>query len=416
MMGIPAGVFQQGQGLRAAAGGILALALWAGCYGLAAAQPAHVLPEPGENLRPLYATSEEVAEGKRLADKSCAGCHGSKGASENAGIPSLAGQRPVYLYRQLKAYQSGARKASAMNEAARFLSDDALVKVAAYYANLDPAPPSGGAPPAAAKPGPLEAGKAAAAGCVGCHGETGVSKTPGTPSLAGESPQYLVTAMNAYRSGQRRSDVMTSMLAAIPEPDLGNIGLYFALQKPARAPTPSTGEAAAGNSAATTCAGCHGDQGVSGNPSTPSLAGQDAQYLAAALREYKGGGRSEQTMKGLAASLDDHARANLAAYYAAQQPQMPKVQKPLSTAEWVERCGRCHGVGGNSVAPRLPALAAQRFDYLTKALRDYRSGARQSPEMAAMSSMLSDADIGNLAAYYARQHGRSFVYLIVPAK
>ncbi len=141
--------------------------------------------------------------------------------------------------------------------------------------------------------------------------------------------------------------------------------------------------------AAAACAGCHGDKGVSSNPANPSLAGQDAQYLAAALHAYKDGSRSDETMKGLAASLDEAAVKNLAAFYASQQPQPTNVRKPLTTAEWAQRCDRCHGVNGNSTDPRLPALAAQRVDYLEKVLHAYRTGERKSPQMAAMSEGLT---------------------------
>ena len=103
-----------------------------------------------------------------------------------------------------------------------------------------------GAKAAPAKPDPVQAGKAAASGCAGCHGEGGVSKTPGTPSLVGLDPNYLVAAMKAYKEGQRKNEVMKSMLAAVTEPDLNNIALYFALQKPARAQTPASGDQAAG--------------------------------------------------------------------------------------------------------------------------------------------------------------------------
>jgi cytochrome c553 len=383
----------------------------------AAAQPASVLATNGDAFRPVYAGAEEVAEGKRLADVSCANCHGPNGISTISGVPHVAAQRPAYLYLELKAYQSGARGDSIMNQAVKFLSDDALVKVAAYYASLDPVQAGADADkPVAAKPDPIQAGKAAAAACGGCHGEVGVSKTPGMPSLAGLDPNYLVAAMKAYKGGQRKNDMMKSLLATVADPDMSNIAIYYATQKPARAQTAASGDPAAGKSAAAACGGCHGDQGVSGNPATPSLAGQDAQYLAAALHTYKNGSRSDETMKGLVASLDDNAIKNLAAYYATQQPQPPNVRKPLTTGEWVERCDRCHGVNGNSTDPRLPALAGQRVDYLTKVLHDYRTGARRSPQMLAMSDMLSDADVENLAAYYARQHARGFVYVIVPSK
>jgi cytochrome c553 len=148
----------------------------------------------------------------------------------------------------------------------------------------------------------------------------------------------------------------------------------------------------------------------------PSLAGQDAQYFAAALRAYKDGARSDETMKGLAASLDEATVKNLAAFYANQQPQATNIRKPLTTAEWAQRCDRCHGVNGNSTDPLLPALAAQRADYLEKTLHAYRTGERKSPQMAAMSDVLTEAEVESLAAHYARQKARAVVYVAVPAK
>jgi cytochrome c553 len=146
------------------------------------------------------------------------------------------------------------------------------------------------------------------------------------------------------------------------------------------------------------------------------LAGQDAQYFVAALAAYKDGTRNNETMKGLATALDNSTMKNLAAYYASQQPRAPNVRKPLTTQEWVQRCDRCHGRDGNSTNPRLPLLAGQRVDYLTKVLHAYRTGARKSPEMAAMSDVLTENDIDNLAAYYSAQKARSAVYVVVPAK
>jgi cytochrome c553 len=382
------------------------------------AQPGAVKPGSGDDMRAVYATPQDVAEGKRVAEASCMGCHGVNGVSATKGIPNLAGQRPVYVYLELKAYQSGVRSAEAMTNAVKFLSDDALVKAAAYYASLDPAQPNStpSAKSAPAKLEPVQAGKAAAAACAGCHGDTGISKMPGTPSLVGLDPKYLLASMKEYKSGQRKNDVMKSMIAAVADADLSNIALYYALQKPARAQTPATGDQAAGKAAAATCAGCHGEKGVTGNPAIPSLAGQDAQYVAAALRAYKDGARSDETMKGLAATLDEAAAKNLAAFYANQQPQSTNVRKPLTTAEWVQRCDRCHGVNGNSTDPRLPALAAQRLEYLERVLHAYRTGERKSPQMAAMSDVLTEADVENLAAYYARQKARAVVYVALPAK
>ncbi len=371
-----------------------------------------------DELRPLFATPDDIEQGKELAQASCASCHGPNGISSTAGVPNLAGQRPSYIYSLLKAYQIGGHPGGhdvANMKLLKFFSDDALVKVAAYYASLDPAQP---AAEARATPfiDPVQAGKTAAAACAGCHGEAGVSAAPGIPSLIGQEPQYLVAAMKDYKSGQRQNDTMKAAVAALSDADMNHIALFFALQKPARAQTSAEGDAAAGKAAAVGCAGCHGDQGVSGNPATPNLAGQDAAYLVDALRSYKNSTRSNETMKGLASSLDDAGMKNLAAYYAALEPQPVKVSRPLSLDEWAQKCNRCHGLNGNSTQVNIPALAGQRMDYLEAALHAYQTGARRNSEMAAMANALSSDDIKGLAAYYSRQKPRAVVFVTVPAK
>lgn len=381
------------------------------------ASAATVQPSATDDFRAAYATPQDVAEGKHLADASCSRCHGPNGISTANGVPHLAGQRAVYLHLELQAYKSGARGKNMMAEAARFLSDDALVKVAAYYASVDPAQPA----PAvitrstSAGPDPVSAGKAAAASCAGCHGEAGISKIPGMPSLVGLDPKYLVAATNSYKSGKRKHDMMKALVAGLGESDVSNIALFYAAQKPGRAQTPAPGNEAAGKAAAAACVACHGEAGVS-TGITPSLAGQDAQYFVAAMGAYKDGSRSDPMMKDPAASTSDAVAKDLAAYYASLQPQPPKVSKALSTADWALRCDRCHGINGNSTDPRLPALAAQRVEYLEMVLNAYRTGARKSEAMAAMSNVLNEAEVRMLAAHYSRQKARAVVYVVLPAK
>jgi cytochrome c553 len=370
-----------------------------------------------EDLRVLYATPAEVSEGRKLAESSCARCHGSDGVSTIKGVPHLAAQRPVYLVATLRAYQTGMRGDHAMENALRFLNDTGLVSVAAYYASLDPpVPPPDSGKVAPVSHDPLAAARTATGACAGCHGEAGVSKIPGTPSLVGLDPKYFVAAMNAYKNGQRKSDIMKSMAAPLGDADVKNIALFYALQKALRAPTPAAGDQAAGKSAAAACSGCHGENGVSSNPANPSLAGQDAQYIVSALKGYKDGSRKDETMKLAASSLGERAMNDMAAHYARQEPRAPKVEKPLTLAEWVGRCDRCHGPNGNSTDVRSPALAAQRIEYLHKVLSSYKAGERKNSVMAAMSSTLSDSDVEHLAAYYARQKARGVVFIAVPAK
>jgi len=384
----------------------------------AAAQAGGAASERGDDLRAVYAGPAEIAEGKAVAAGQCARCHGVNGISETTGLPHLAGQRAAYLYVEMLAYRSGLRKNESMTAAVRFLSDDALVKVAAYYASLDPAQPAAarGARRARPKSDPVQAGKAAAAACEGCHGERGITSTPGMPNLVGIDPKYLVAAMKAYKSGGRKEDMMKSVVAGMSDADMDNVALYYGLQKPARAKTPAAGDPKAGQAAASACSGCHGERGVSGSAANPSLAGQDAEYFAAAMKAYKSGTRADPTMKGIAEGLDEKAVKNLAAYYAAQSPQAPNVRVPLTLEQRVQRCDRCHGVGGNSTDPRTPLLAAQRLDYLEQVLRAYRSGARKHSAMAAMTEGLNDAEIDGLASYYSQRRARAVVFVTLPCR
>jgi cytochrome c553 len=366
-------------------------------------------------MRPLFATAVDIADGKQLANMSCASCHGVDGISSVPDVPYVAGQRPAYLYEALKDYRSGARNDVKMTEAIKFLSDDAMVKVAAYYASLDPASPPA-KPPGPVKLNAEQVGKGLAAACAGCHGNTGVSQIPGIPSLAGLDPKYVVGAMQTYKSGQRKHDTMKAMVASLSDSAMNDVALFYGLQKPERTKTPAAGDRAAGKAAVAACAGCHGEGGVSASPDTPSLAGQDAEYTVAALTAYKDGARANDTMKGIASSLDKTAMKNIAAYYAAQQPKAPNVRAPLTVTEWTERCNRCHGANGNSTDPRFPMLASQKDAYLKKALQEYQAHKRKSHEMGAMAGVLSEADIANLAAFYAHQKARAVLFVPVPAK
>jgi cytochrome c553 len=67
-------------------------------------------------------------------------------------------------------------------------------------------------------------------------------------------------------------------------------------------------------------------------------------------------------------------------------------------------CAGCHGADGNSTIPMYPKLAGQHEQYLVKAIKAYKSGDRKDPTMAPMAATLtSDADIENVAAYFASQ-------------
>ena len=69
-------------------------------------------------------------------------------------------------------------------------------------------------------------------------------------------------------------------------------------------------------------------------------------------------------------------------------------------------CAACHGPDGNkTIDAQYPRIAGQYADYLAKALRDYKSGARKNAIMAGFATTLSDQDIDDLSAYFAAQQG-----------
>jgi len=69
-----------------------------------------------------------------------------------------------------------------------------------------------------------------------------------------------------------------------------------------------------------------------------------------------------------------------------------------------EVCGACHGPEGNKPSdPTQPVLAGQHYDYLVRALTDYKLGKRNNPIMKGFASQLSKKEIEDVAAWFASQ-------------
>jgi len=83
---------------------------------------------------------------------------------------------------------------------------------------------------------------------------------------------------------------------------------------------------------------------------------------------------------------------------------------PVAGQRKSQTCVACHGPDGNSPTPDFPKIAGQHQDYLLKALKDYKSGARKNPIMAPMAAPLTVRDMEDLAAYYASQKGLTLKY------
>jgi len=349
------------------------------------------------------ATEKQVAArgdataGKAIVERDCKACHGLDGKGVAPGIPNLAAQREGYLLASLKEYKEGKRPHAALKDMAANMSDADMRNVAAYFAGLPPVAASQAAPAGSSL---YDEGKALAAACTKCHGEDGNSKTPGTPTLAGQQPHYLVAAIQEYHQGERGTAAMKSMLTGADKLQLEKLGLYFSSQNPLpRAAAPAVGDPEAGQPATALCGGCHGAGGVSHDASTPSLAGQDPQYLVKSIKAYRTS-RQHWGMQRFVAGLSDKDIANIAAFYAVQKPQAAD-KVPSSTQELAEKCNRCHDAENAAVA--APKMRGQDKDYLVIALRQYRDGKRESSTMHNMSSIYNNALIDSIATWYASQ-------------
>lgn len=73
-----------------------------------------------------------------------------------------------------------------------------------------------------------KAGRQKAQPCTVCHGANGLSQQPDAPSLAGQPAYYLGSQLRAYRSGERRHEVMAVMAKALSDEDIANLAAWFA--------------------------------------------------------------------------------------------------------------------------------------------------------------------------------------------
>ena len=339
-----------------------------------------------------------INAGKVVAERDCVGCHGLDGKGKAPGIPNLAAQRGPYLLASIKEYKDQKRIHAALRDMMASLNAADMNDVVAYYSSLPPIPVATAQD--VRQSSPYQEGKALARACAKCHGEDGNSRTPGTPSLAGQQPHYLVAAIREYHQGDRNAAPMKSMLRGTNDYELEKLALYFSSQTPAPRSTPSFGNAAAGEPETAMCGGCHGMRGVSNDAATPSLAGQDAKYLVAAIKSYRKD-RRNWGMQRYVSALSDEDIDNIAAFYAVQTPKAADVM-PASTKELAEKCNRCHDVDNNP-AMAAPKMNGQDRDYLIMALRAYRDGRRQSSMMHSMSFNYSNAIIESIASWYASQ-------------
>ena len=150
--------------------------------------------------------------------------------------------------------------------------------------------------------GDIKAGEKKIAMCIGCHGIKGYQasfpEVYKVPMISGQSAKYLVSALTAYKKGERKHPTMRGVADNLTDQDMADIGAYYEAHGKV-AGAPALPKAPDGSAQVTAliqkggCTSCHGDSFSKPiDPSYPKIAGQHADYLFVALKSYKSEGHA----------------------------------------------------------------------------------------------------------------------------
>jgi cytochrome c553 len=179
-----------------------------------------------------------------------------------------------------------------------------------------------------------------------------------------------------------------------------------------RAADPARGEALAKEGK---CAKCHGDAGISDDAEDVNIAGLRASYLYKQLKDYQDKSRDERDMYKKTRNLDDQQMADLAVWFASQEPAPVAADRNIDPAvlrlvfhgdpkRLLKACAACHGRNGRGGQFDHAALAGQYPEYLISTLTEFKEGDRTNDvysRMRYVAEALTEEEIEALAGYYA---------------
>ena len=155
-----------------------------------------------------------------------------------------------------------------------------------------------------------------------------------------------------------------------------------------------------------TCFACHGERGAAPLPQHPILAGQEYYYLYVQLKEFKSGLRKSEIMGPTVQALQLEELKLIARFFSLQTwptishaPDPAKVEVAKTAIESGE-CVACH-LGDFRGDSRVPRLAGQYPEYLTRTMLDFKNRVRNNaPDKGALLATFSEKDIVSLADYF----------------
>lgn len=177
--------------------------------------------------------------------------------------------------------------------------------------------------------GDAKAGEKKNAMCIGCHGIVGYQASfpeiHKVPKISGQGEKYIISALNAYKKGERKHPTMRGISASLSDQDMADLAVFYAASG-VDANTKPLEKAADGSAKAMeliakgACLSCHGESlSKPIDPSYPKLAGQHNDYLYVALKAYKVDGnpqvgRGNAIMGGVAKQFTNAELKELANY------------------------------------------------------------------------------------------------------
>ena len=161
------------------------------------------------------------------------------------------------------------------------------------------------------------------------------------------------------------------------------------------------------------CAGCHGTNGNSNGPATPTIAGVSSEYFIEAMEEYKSGERPATVMGRIAKGYTDEEIKLMAGFFAKQKmqrlPQKVDAKMAKKGMKLHEKyCEKCHEDGGRSTEDDAGILAGQWKPYLKYTMSDFLDGKREmskkmKKKVNTLKSKGGDKAFEQLLQYYASQ-------------
>jgi len=162
------------------------------------------------------------------------------------------------------------------------------------------------------------------------------------------------------------------------------------------------------------CVACHGAAGNSTITQNPKLAGQHDAYIQKQLHDFKGPGRNNAVMTGIAKALGEDDVRNIAAFLEQQKPAPgsarnkntidlgKKIYRAGIAEKQVPACAGCHGPNGAGIPAQYARIAGQHQDYTIAQLTNFRTGTRaNSAQMTAVGKRMSDEEMQAVADYIA---------------